>query len=79
RGPAAGGAGARAPREPGNLGAPTGVQGTLAEMLRAVEREQVTLALRKARGVKSAAAEALGISRPTLDRKIEEYGIDLYA
>ena len=36
-------------------------------------------ALRRARGVKSAAAEALGISRPTLDRKIEEYGIDLFA
>ncbi|MCP3140239.1 sigma 54-interacting transcriptional regulator [Pyxidicoccus xibeiensis] len=64
---------------PGTGGGPGGVQGTLAEALKAVEREQVTLALRKARGVKSAAAEALGISRPTLDRKLEEYGIDLYA
>ncbi|MBI3184717.1 MAG: sigma 54-interacting transcriptional regulator [Myxococcales bacterium] len=51
---------------------------TLGELVRALEREQVALALRRARGVKTAAAEALGISRPTLDRKIEEYGIDIY-
>ncbi|QSQ24148.1 sigma 54-interacting transcriptional regulator [Pyxidicoccus parkwayensis] len=56
-----------------------GVQATLAEVLKAVEREHIVLALKRARGVKSAAAEALGISRPTLDRKLEEYGIDLYA
>jgi DNA-binding NtrC family response regulator len=57
----------------------SGVQGPLSEVLRAVEREHIALALKRARGVKSAAAEALGISRPTLDRKLEEYGIDLYA
>ena len=57
----------------------SGVQGPLSEVLRAVEREHITLALKRARGVKSAAAEALGISRPTLDRKLEEYGINLYA
>ncbi len=44
-----------------------------------MEREHIALALKRARGVKSAAAESLGISRPTLDRKLDEYGIDLFA
>ena len=43
-----------------------------------MEREHIVLALKRAKGVKSAAAEALGISRPTLDRKIDEYGINLF-
>jgi len=47
-------------------------------MVRALEREQIVLALKRAQGVKVAAAEALGISRPTLDRKIEEYDIRLF-
>jgi DNA-binding NtrC family response regulator len=51
---------------------------TLNELIRTLEREQITLALKRAKGVKVAAAEALGISRPTLDRKIEEYRIDLF-
>jgi DNA-binding NtrC family response regulator len=34
--------------------------------------------LRRARGVKSHAARALGVSRPTLDKKIAELGIDLW-
>ena len=51
---------------------------SLADLVRSLEREQIVLAMRRARGVKSAAAEALGISRPTLDRKIEEYSIDLF-
>jgi DNA-binding NtrC family response regulator/pSer/pThr/pTyr-binding forkhead associated (FHA) protein len=49
---------------------------TLGELISAVEREQIQLALRRTRGVKAQAAEQLGISRPTLDRKIQEYGID---
>jgi DNA-binding NtrC family response regulator len=40
-----------------------------------LEREQILLALKRAQGVKVNAAESLGISRPTLDRKIEEYAI----
>jgi DNA-binding NtrC family response regulator len=48
---------------------------TLAERIRALEKEQIALALLRAGGKKVAAAEALGISRPTLDRKIEEYGL----
>ncbi len=59
------------------LAAPAGkTGGTLAELIRAVEREQIQLALRRTRGVKAQAAEQLGISRPTLGRKIQEYGID---
>ncbi len=52
---------------------------TLAELISALEREQIHLAMKRARGVKAQAAEALGISRPTLDRKLEEYGIDWLA
>ncbi len=48
----------------------------LAELISELEREQITLALHRTRGVKVAAAEALGISRPTLDRKIIELGIE---
>ena len=49
---------------------------TLAELISTLEREQILLAMKRARGVKAQAAEALGISRPTLDRKLEEYRID---
>jgi DNA-binding NtrC family response regulator/pSer/pThr/pTyr-binding forkhead associated (FHA) protein len=48
---------------------------TLGELVKALEREQIVLALQRAKGVKVAAAESLGISRPTLDRKIEEYDL----
>ena len=43
--------------------------------LRSVEAELVDLTLRITGGNKSAAARALGISRPTLHRKIVEYGL----
>jgi transcriptional regulator with PAS, ATPase and Fis domain/pSer/pThr/pTyr-binding forkhead associated (FHA) protein len=49
----------------------------LAELIAQLEREQITLALHRSRGVKAAAAEALGISRPTLDRKIAELNIEV--
>ena len=49
---------------------------TLAQLIATLEREQIVLAMKRARGVKAQAAEALGISRPTLDRKLEEYQID---
>jgi transcriptional regulator with PAS, ATPase and Fis domain len=49
--------------------------GTLGELVKSLEREQILLALKRTRGVKVAAAEALGISRPTLDRKLEEYAL----
>ncbi|MFZ5444232.1 MAG: sigma 54-interacting transcriptional regulator [Myxococcota bacterium] len=57
----------------------TGGARTLGELIAALEREQVLLAMQRARGVKAQAAEALGISRPTLDRKLEEYRIDWLA
>jgi two-component system response regulator HydG len=43
--------------------------------LRSVEAELVRMTLRLTGGNKSAAARVLGISRPTLHRKIEEYGL----
>ncbi|MFL5345095.1 MAG: sigma 54-interacting transcriptional regulator [Hyalangium sp.] len=63
------------PAAPGNGAPATGI--TLAEVVRAVEREHIVLAMKRAKGVKSAAAEALGISGPALDQKIHEYGIHL--
>ncbi|MBX7113135.1 MAG: sigma 54-interacting transcriptional regulator [Myxococcaceae bacterium] len=54
-------------------------KGTLGERIAALEREHIGRALRQARGIKVAAATALGISRPTLDRKIAEHRIDVFA
>ncbi|MFT3710697.1 MAG: sigma 54-interacting transcriptional regulator [Archangium sp.] len=51
---------------------------TLAQRITQLEREQIVLALQRAKGVKAQAAEQLGISRPTLDRKLEEYGLDRF-
>jgi DNA-binding NtrC family response regulator len=44
----------------------------------ALERVEVEAALRRARGVKSRAAQLLGLSRPTLDKKIADLSIDLW-
>ena len=48
---------------------------TLAERISRLERDAISEALRAANGKKIRAAAALGISRPTLDKKIEEYGL----
>jgi len=61
---------------PASLGGGASAPRTLDELIRTVEREQIQHALKRNRGVKVQAAEQLGISRPTLDRKIQEYGID---
>jgi two-component system response regulator HydG len=50
----------------------------LAEKIAHLERQEIEAALRRARGVKSHAARALGLSRPTLDKKIAELGIDIW-
>ncbi|MEW5741125.1 MAG: sigma 54-interacting transcriptional regulator [Myxococcota bacterium] len=46
---------------------------TLARMISRLERDAISEALREAKGKKIRAAAILGISRPTLDKKIEEY------
>jgi len=51
----------------------------LSDAVARVEKQNIEAALRRARGVKSHAARILGISRPTLDKKIAELGIDLWS
>ncbi len=46
---------------------------TLAARVQRLERDAIAEALRTARGKKIKAAALLGISRPTLDKKIEDY------
>ena len=46
----------------------------LAGAVHAIERRAICKALKISGGVKSRAAELLGISRPTLDKKLREYG-----
>ncbi len=48
---------------------------TLAERISRLERDAISEALRTANGKKIRAAAALGISRPTLDKKIEEFNL----
>ncbi len=50
----------------------------LGDKVAALERAEIEAALRRARGVKSRAAEALGLSRPTLDKKIADLEIDVW-
>jgi DNA-binding NtrC family response regulator/pSer/pThr/pTyr-binding forkhead associated (FHA) protein len=51
----------------------------LSDAVARVEKQNIEKALRRARGVKSHAAKLLGISRPTLDKKIADLAIDLWA
>ena len=60
------------------LARPAGAD-TLPDKVAALERAEIEAALRSARGVKARAARALGISRPTLDKKITDLGVDLWA
>jgi DNA-binding NtrC family response regulator len=50
----------------------------LTDKVAALERAEILTALRAARGVKARAAKQLGISRPTLDKKMADLGIDLW-
>jgi len=70
----------RAADLPSEIGAPgarvaPGAGRTLQEVLAAAEQEMVRAALIETGGNKSAACRLLGISRPTLDKKIADYGI----
>ena len=49
---------------------------TSSRTLYEIERDAIELELRRHRGNKKEAAAALGVSRSTIHRKIEEYGID---
>ena len=48
---------------------------TLAERIARLERDAISEALRQANGKKTRPEAALGISRPTLDKKIEEFNL----
>ena len=50
---------------------------TLAERIARLERDTIADALRAAGGKKTVAARSLGISRPTLDKKIEDYQLSV--
>ncbi len=50
---------------------------SLQESVQQVEEKKIKEALRNSNGKKVAAADQLDISRPTLDKKIEEYDIDV--
>lgn len=50
---------------------------TMADRVARLERELISEALRQAKGKKIRAAAALGISRPTLDKKIAEYHLHI--
>jgi DNA-binding NtrC family response regulator len=62
----------------GQASDPAAPGGTLPQAVAALERELIVKALRRARGKKVQAAQALGISRPTLDKKIDLHRIDLF-
>ncbi|HEY7373296.1 MAG TPA: helix-turn-helix domain-containing protein, partial [Polyangia bacterium] len=65
------------PREA--VGAGAAAAGTsLASKVDALERAEIESALRRARGVKARAAQSLGLSRPTLDKKMADLDIDLW-
>ncbi len=49
----------------------------LAEIIKQVEKSCIKRALERARGKKIEAARILGISRPTLDKKLGEYGLEV--
>ncbi len=65
---------------PAELASATGAgasAGSLGAAIAAVEAEMIGAALARAGGNKSAAARALGISRPTLDKKIRDHGLEV--
>ncbi|MBI5361040.1 MAG: sigma 54-interacting transcriptional regulator [Planctomycetes bacterium] len=48
----------------------------LTDAVKQVEKTYIEQALHKTKGVKSEVARILGVSRPTLDKKLKEYGLE---
>jgi two-component system response regulator AtoC len=65
-----------APVEAGESGSIQIEGATLPEAVENLERKMILDGLRKAKGNKTRAAEALGISRRNLIRKVQAYGLD---
>jgi DNA-binding NtrC family response regulator len=68
-----------APSPPAVRAATVNSDPQLTDKVAALERAEILAALRAARGVKARAAKQLGISRPTLDKKMADLGIDLWS
>ncbi len=62
--------------EDADLAVFTDVHRSLPEAVEALERKMITSALTKSKGNKTRAAEALGISRRNLIRKVQSYGLE---
>ncbi len=64
--------------EPGGDSEPgeSGILGDGTFELKALEKRAVMAALRKTGGRKGRAAQLLGVSWPTLNRKIRQYGLE---
>ncbi len=56
----------------------TSTGSSLAKSIQVLERNMVSDALRRTKGNKSKAAKLLSISRPTLDKKLNQYNIDIF-
>jgi transcriptional regulator with GAF, ATPase, and Fis domain len=67
-----------APRAAAPSASPLSAAASLASKVDALERAEIESALRRARGVKARAAQALGLSRPTLDKKMADLDIDVW-
>jgi two-component system, NtrC family, response regulator HupR/HoxA len=75
--PAAAQAAAPAPHPPPVIAAsPAPVHASMPDAVEALERRMIEHELEKARGNKTKAAEALGISRRNLIRKVQAYGLE---
>ncbi len=70
-------AGTEAVRRAASAGAGEEADLSLPDRIRAIEVEAIRRALERAKGNKSEAARLLHISRPTLDKKLREYGISV--
>ena len=66
---------AMGPPPDGAAGEGDGAEGPLNDQLERLERELITRAMEQARGVKTRAAQILGIKTSALYYKLEKYGV----